>query len=65
MATIGRNAAVVSIGRFKLKGFFAWLTWSTVHILRLIDFRNRVVVFTKWVWDYLVYERVVRIITRQ
>lgn len=65
MATIGRNAAVVSIGKFKFKGFFAWLTWSIVHILRLIDFRNRVVVFTKWVWDYLVYERVVRIITRQ
>lgn len=65
MATIGRNAAVVSMGKFKLKGFFAWLTWSTIHILRLIDFRNRVVVFTKWVWDYLVYERVVRIITRQ
>lgn len=65
MATIGRNAAVVSIGKFKSKGFFAWLIWSTVHILRLIDFRNRVVVFTKWVWDYLVYERVVRIITRQ
>lgn len=65
MATIGRNAAVVSMGKFKSKGFLAWLTWSIVHILRLIDFRNRVVVFTKWVWDYLVYERVVRIITRQ
>lgn len=65
MATIGRNAAVVSMGKFKSKGFLAWLTWSIIHILRLIDFRNRVVVFTKWVWDYLVYERVVRIITRQ
>lgn len=65
MATIGRNAAVVSMGKFKSKGFIAWLIWSTIHILRLIDFRNRVVVFTKWVWDYLVYERVVRIITRQ
>lgn len=65
MATIGRNAAVVSIGKFKSKGFIAWLIWSMVHILRLIDFRNRMVVFTKWIWDYLVYERVVRIITRQ
>lgn len=65
MATIGRNAAVVHIGRLKMKGFFAWLMWSLVHILRLIDFRNRFLVFTKWVWDYLFYDRLVRIITRQ
>lgn len=65
MATIGRNAAVVDMGRIRLKGFVAWAIWSFVHILRLIDFRNRLVVFMKWIWDYLVYERVVRIITRQ
>lgn len=65
MATIGRNAAVVNIGRFKFKGFAAWLVWSMIHIWRLIDFRNRTVVFMKWIWDYLLYERVVRIITRQ
>jgi NADH dehydrogenase len=65
MATIGRNAAVVHMGKFKTHGFIAWSIWSLVHILRLIDFRNRAVVFVKWMWDYLVYERVVRIITRQ
>lgn len=65
MATIGRNAAVVHMGKMKISGFWAWVIWSFVHILRLVDFRNRVVVFMKWVWDYLVYERVVRIITRQ
>ncbi len=65
MATIGRNEAVVHMGKFKTHGFIAWAIWSFVHILRLIDFRNRAVVFVKWMWDYLVYERVVRIITRQ
>jgi NADH dehydrogenase len=65
MATIGRNAAVVHMGKFKIHGFIAWAIWSFVHILRLIGFRNRAVVFVKWMWDYLVYERVVRIITRQ
>ena len=64
MATIGRNAAVVHMGSFKTHGFFAWAIWSFVHILRLINFRNRAVVFTKWIWDYLVYERAVRLITR-
>lgn len=65
MATIGRNAAVVHMGHLKLKGFAAWLIWSLVHILRLIDFRNRFVVFMKWVWEYVFYDRLVRIITRQ
>ena len=64
MATIGRNAAVVHMGKIKIKGFVAWAIWSFVHILRLVNFRNRAVVFSKWIWDYLVYERVVRIITR-
>ncbi|QDR82372.1 NAD(P)/FAD-dependent oxidoreductase [Sporomusa termitida] len=65
MATIGRNAAVVHMGHLKLKGVAAWLIWSLVHILRLIDFRNRFVVFMKWVWEYMFYDRLVRIITRQ
>lgn len=65
MATIGRNAAVVHMGNVKIKGFVAWVIWSFVHILRLINFRNRAVVFSKWIWDYLVYERVVRLITRK
>jgi len=65
MATIGRNAAVVHMGNIKIKGFVAWAIWSFVHILRLINFRNRAVVFSKWMWDYLVYERVVRLITRK
>ena len=65
MATIGRNAAVVHMGQLKLKGFAAWLIWSLVHILRLIDIRNRFVVFMKWVWEYVFYDRLVRIITRQ
>ncbi|WP_371377868.1 NAD(P)/FAD-dependent oxidoreductase [Sporomusa aerivorans] len=65
MATIGRNAAVVSMGKLKLDGFIAWVIWLFVHILRLVDFRNRFVVCTKWVWEYLFYERLVRLITRQ
>jgi NADH dehydrogenase len=65
MATIGRNAAVVHIDGIKLKGFISWLLWSIIHIWRLIDFRNRTVVFLKWIWDYWFYERAVRIITRQ
>ncbi len=64
MATIGRNAAVVKIGKFTTYGVFAWLLWSVVHIAALIGFRNRFFVFIKWAWDYAFYEKAVRLITK-
>ncbi|HEY6866727.1 MAG TPA: NAD(P)/FAD-dependent oxidoreductase [Candidatus Eisenbacteria bacterium] len=63
MATIGRSRAVVQIGRFELSGLLAWLTWTMVHILYLIGFRNRLVVMIDWAWAYLTYGRGARLIT--
>lgn len=65
MATIGRNSAVAKIGSLKLKGLIAWLLWTGVHIVRLAGFRNRLFVFWKWFWDYIFYERAVRLITKE
>jgi NADH dehydrogenase len=63
MATIGRNAAVAQIWKLRLTGFPAWVTWLFVHLLQLVGFRNRLLVLVNWVWDYLFYERAVRLIT--
>ena len=63
MATIGRNAAVALIGRLQFRGFLAWGMWLVVHILQLIGFRNRLLVLINWIWDYLFYERAVRLIS--
>jgi NADH dehydrogenase len=63
LATIGRNAAVARIGRFRFQGFLAWVVWLLVHIIQLIGFRNRLVVLINWIWDYLLYERSIRLIT--
>jgi NADH:ubiquinone reductase (H+-translocating) len=63
LATIGRNAAVARVGRYKFHGFFAWLVWLAVHLFWLIGFRNRLLVLINWAWDYLLYERAVRLIT--
>jgi NADH dehydrogenase len=63
MATIGRNAAVAQIGRVHLTGFPAWITWLFVHLLQLVGFRNRLLVLVNWIWDYLFYQRAVRLIT--
>ena len=63
LATIGRRAAVVSIGKVHLKGFIGWLFWGVVHIYFLIGLRRRFVVAINWLWDYLTFQRGARLIT--
>ncbi|HWF94341.1 MAG TPA: NAD(P)/FAD-dependent oxidoreductase [Xanthobacteraceae bacterium] len=64
LATIGRRAAVVKLGRLELRGVFGWLFWSVVHIFFLIEIRDRFVVAFTWLWDYVTFQRGARLITR-
>ncbi|RYE36612.1 MAG: NAD(P)/FAD-dependent oxidoreductase [Sphingobacteriaceae bacterium] len=64
MATIGRNKAVVDLGKIKFQGFFAWLTWMFVHLVLLMGFRNKVVVFINWLGSYISYNGGTRLIIR-
>jgi NADH dehydrogenase len=64
LATIGRAAAVADLGRLRLSGALAWLLWLVVHIMFLVGFRNRVLVFLEWFWSYLTFDRGARLITR-
>jgi NADH:ubiquinone reductase (H+-translocating) len=63
MATIGRAKAIVAVGRLRFSGFIAWLMWSLIHIVYLIDFRNRLLVMMEWIFWYITQNRGVRIIT--
>jgi NADH dehydrogenase len=63
MAVTGRNAAVVRLGRYAFTGFPAWVIWLSVHLYRLIGFRNRLFVLVNWALDYIFFDRVVRLIT--
>ena len=63
MATIGKHRAIAQTGRFRLTGYLAWLAWLFIHILYLIGFRNRLVVFSHWVWSYAFSKRAARLIT--
>ena len=65
LATIGRNAAVVEMGKLRLSGYPAWLMWLVAHIYFLINFRNRLVVMLDWAWAYWTYQRYARIIIRK
>jgi len=63
MATIGRTRAVAWIFyRVQLTGFLAWLSWLFLHLIVLLGFRNRMSVFISWIWNYITYDRSVRLI---
>lgn len=62
LATIGKNAAVGILGRVRISGYLAWLTWLLVHIYFLINFRNRLVVMVDWAWAYWTFQRFARIV---
>lgn len=64
LATIGRNAAIVKLGRLELTGFPGWLFWSVVHIYFLVNLRSRIFVAMSWIATYLTSHRGARLIIR-
>lgn len=64
MATIGRNKAVVDLPKFQFSGFFAWFVWMFVHLMSLIGFRNKFLVFWNWLYNYFMFDRQARLIVR-
>ncbi len=64
MATVGRNKAVVDLPNVRFQGVFAWFVWMFVHLFFLIGFRNRMVVFINWVYNYIRFDREARLIIR-
>lgn len=65
LATIGRRAAVIDFGRFKLKGGLAWWIWGLAHIYFLIGTRSRFAVAWSWLWIYLSGQHSARLITQR
>ncbi|AIY13004.1 NAD(P)/FAD-dependent oxidoreductase [Cellulophaga baltica] len=64
MATVGRNKAVVDLEKLKFGGFLAWFIWMFVHLMALVGFRNRVIVFFNWAYNYINYDKAARLIVR-
>lgn len=62
LATIGRMAAIVHVGKLQLSGLLAWWFWLAAHVFFLIGFRNRLVVLLNWAVAYWSYQRSARII---
>ncbi len=64
LATLGRMAAVVQLGRLRFSGFPAWLFWLFAHVYFLIGFRNRLLVLTEWAWSYWTFARHARVVAQ-
>ncbi|MBO9200983.1 MULTISPECIES: NAD(P)/FAD-dependent oxidoreductase [Niastella] len=66
LATIGRKKAVADVKIFnkeiRTQGVFAWFIWLFVHLFSIIGFKNRLMVFVNWIWNYLSYDAVMRVI---
>ena len=63
LATVGRRFAVADVLGLRLAGLLAWWIWVVVHIFYLIDFKNRILVMTQWIWYYLTFHRGRRVIS--
>ena len=63
LATLGRGAAIADINGLHLSGLPAWLIWIFIHLLYIVEFQNRLLVFIQWGWFYFTYDRSARLIT--
>jgi NADH dehydrogenase len=63
MATVGRASGLAQTGAFKLWGFIGWLAWLFIHLLFIVEFRNRALVLLQWMWGYFTFQRGARLIT--
>ncbi len=64
MATVGRNKAVVDMGKIKFQGFFAWLVWMFVHLMAIVGVKNRLLIFINWAWSYITFDQSLRLIIK-
>lgn len=62
MATIGRNKAVVDVGKLHLKGYPAWLIWMFLHLMLILSVKNKLIIFINWAWTYITKDSSLRLI---
>jgi NADH:ubiquinone reductase (H+-translocating) len=63
IAVIGRAAAVANVFGVHLSGFIAWLVWLFIHLMYLVEFQSRILVFVQWAFEYITFSRGARLIT--
>jgi NADH dehydrogenase len=64
MATVGKNLAVVELPYIHFQGVFAWFVWMFIHLMSIIEVRNKLMIFMNWAWKYFTYDQSTRLILR-
>ena len=64
MATVGKRKAVVDLPGFSFQGVFAWLTWMFVHLMLLLNVKNRLIVFLNWMMSYFANDSTLRLMLK-
>jgi NADH:ubiquinone reductase (H+-translocating) len=64
MATVGRHRAVADLPFIQLKGYFAWIFWSIVHLMSIIGVKNKLFIFLDWSWKYFTYDQALRLLIK-
>jgi NADH:ubiquinone reductase (H+-translocating) len=63
LAVIGRAAAVADVFGLRISGFLAWIVWAFIHLMYLVTFQSRLLVFFQWAIQDLTFNRSARLIT--
>lgn len=64
MATIGRNNAIVELKKLRFYGFLAWAVWLFIHLMSIVGVKNKLFIFTDWMWSYFTYDPSLRLIIK-
>jgi NADH dehydrogenase len=63
LAVIGRWAAVANVFGFRISGLPAWVVWAFIHLMYIVEFQSRILVFVQWALQDLTFNRGARLIT--
>jgi NADH dehydrogenase len=63
LAVIGRAAAVADVFGLRISGFLAWIVWAFIHLMYLVTFQSRLLVFFQWAIQDVTFNRSARLIT--
>ena len=64
MATVGRNNAIVELKNIRFGGFLAWAVWLFIHLMSIVGVKNKLFIFTDWMWSYFTYDPSLRLIIK-
>ena len=64
MATIGKRKAVVDLPKFSFQGRIAWFVWMLVHLVMILNLKNKLSIFINWIFSYFNNDSTLRVLIK-